>query len=93
MKFNVTVEADNETGEVLAVYFRLRPGRSVQVREFSGGAAFADYNKAGELLGVELLSPCRISVLNQITEDEPLSARTQARKFMRNAAPRAMVKA
>jgi len=93
MKFQLHVESDNETGKVLAVYFRLRQGRSATVREFSGGAAFADFNKKGELLGVELLEPCQISVLNKITEDEPLAERTKARNFMRSAVPRAMVKA
>lgn len=85
-EFGVSVEVDNETGEILAVYFQVRRGRSARTQEYGEGTVFVDYNGSGELLGVEMLAPCEINVLEQITTDEP-----EARQFVRRSAPREMV--
>jgi hypothetical protein len=84
--FNVSVEVDNETGEVLAVYFKLRNGKSANIQEFGDGAAIADYDRHGRLIGIELLAPCSLRVINQITAKEP-----ESRRFVKGVAPRKMV--
>ena len=73
------------TGAVLATYFQVRRGKSAETREFAGGKAFADYSDKGHLLGIELLEPCRIGVLDQIAVEPPV------RKFVRTAIPKKMM--
>ena len=84
--FKVSVETNNHTGEILAVYFQVRKGKAVEVQEFENGNAFANYGRKGELLGIELLAPCKLKVLDQIMKTEP-----QPRMFVRNAMPRKML--
>jgi hypothetical protein len=87
--FEVTVETDKATGDILAVYFRVRRGKSVKVVEMADGNAFADYNSRGQLLGIELLGPCEVKVLDRMTRKEP----KEVRDFVRGAALREMVPA
>ncbi|MFM9962056.1 MAG: DUF2283 domain-containing protein [Planctomycetaceae bacterium] len=84
--FNVSFEVNHQTGEVLAAYFRIRKGHSVETREFAQGAVFADYNRDGNLLGIEMLAPCKASVLNKIAAPEPT-----VKKFLKRASPRELV--
>jgi hypothetical protein len=84
--FQLTVTNDKQTGEILAVYLRIRKGKVAKVRELEDGAVFANYGKKGELLGIEMLAPCRLSVLDRIARDEPAT-----RKFVRGNVPRDMV--
>lgn len=88
LNFQISVETDNQTGEVLAVYFSIRKGRSAEVREFCNGKAFADYDSKGTLLGIELLAPCKLSLLDKIEGSGP-----EVRKFVKRVAPREMVTA
>jgi hypothetical protein len=69
--FRMSIENDNKTGAVLAVYFQIRKGDSAKVVEYADGGVFADYNRKGELLGIEMLAPCKASVLNKIAVQEP----------------------
>ncbi len=86
--FGVSVETDTRTGEILAVYFSFRKGESAVTKELSDGDAFADYDSKGNLLGLELLSPCSGRLLTKIEGMEP-----ESRKFLKDSAPRAMVTA
>jgi len=87
-QFKIDIETDDETGDILAVYFQIRKGKSAEVREFCDGKAFADYNNKGELLGIELLAPCRLNLLDRIVGSEP-----KAKRFIKRTAPREMVPA
>jgi len=87
-KFEISVTVDEQTGAVISAYFGIRRGRSAQTREYGDGAAFADYDKHGHLLGIEMLAPCSLRVLNRIEGAEP-----EVRRFVKSAAPRAMVMA
>ena len=69
----------------MAVYWSVRKGRSQTVKEFADGAAFADYDRKGRLLGIELLSPCSVRILDKIAGQNP------AKAFVKNSIPRAMV--
>jgi hypothetical protein len=83
--FGVSVEVDNRNGRILAVYCRVRKGRHRETKEIVANKAFADYNAKGELLGIELLAPVNVAVLDRVTRDEP-----QSRDFMHRSIPREM---
>jgi uncharacterized protein YuzE len=89
--FSIRVSTDTETGEILSVYFQVRKGIASEVLERANGAAFVNYDKSGNLLGIELLEPCSLSVLNSIANKEPAAARSHVRRFFRNSAPRQMI--
>jgi hypothetical protein len=93
LSFETNTTTDENTGEVLSVYFQLRRGKVSQTIEFENGAAFADYNARGELLGVELLSPCRVTIIDKIAANEPVSLRKSMKAFVRRSGPREMVAA
>ena len=83
--FRVSVETRNETGEVLAVYFQVRKGKTKVTKERAGGNVFADYDKHGTLIGFEVLGPCRASVLDNI------AGQASAKRFVRSAIPQGML--
>jgi uncharacterized protein YuzE len=85
--FGMSVEIDNRTDRIPAVYFRVRKGKSAETKEFDRGKVFADYNSRGELLGIEMLAPSTIKVLDRVTSDEP-----QSREFVRQKVPREMAR-
>jgi uncharacterized protein YuzE len=85
--FRVTVETHDRTGEVLAVYFQVRKGKTKTTREHADGNVFADYDRHGRLLGVEMLAPCRASVLDNIARQ------ASAKQFIRRAIPHGMLMA
>jgi hypothetical protein len=86
LRMGLSVSTDNESGEVLAVYFRVRQGKSAVTKEYGKGLAYADFDKKGNLLGVELLGPCEITVLDTIARKEP----KPVKEFLRGAVPRRM---
>ena len=91
--FQISVDTDDETGQVLAVYLRVRAGRVRETREFAGGKAYADYDVHGHLIGIEILEPCRVSIVDKIAEDEPKELRKLAKKFMKDSTPSVMIAA
>jgi uncharacterized protein YuzE len=93
MHFQISISTDDATGEVLAVYFHVRTGRVRETREFANGNAFADYDVNGRLLGIELLGPCRVSIVDKIAEKEPVEIRKMTKNFMKKSGPSAMVAA
>lgn len=91
LNLEVSVETDRKTGAVIAVYFQIRKGNVRKTRECEDGKAFADYNYKGELIGIELLAPCSVTVVDQLAEHEPLEIRKKAKRLMRESGPPAMV--
>ncbi len=83
--FRVSVEAHDQTGEVMAVYFQIRKGKAKTTKEYADGNLFADYDQRGTLLGIELLAPCRAAVLDSIAKGGP------EKRFVRDAIPRGML--
>jgi uncharacterized protein YuzE len=83
--FGMSVEVDNRNGRILAVYFRVRKGKSAETKEFDRGKVFVDYNSAGELLGIEMLAPSTVAILDRVTKNEP-----ESRQFVRRSVPREM---
>lgn len=93
IRFRISVETEDHTGDVLAVYFQFREGKHDHVMEFDDGAAIADYDSHGRLLGVEILAPCNVKIVDKMAANEPVSLRTDVKRFMRKSGPRALVAA
>ena len=91
--FHVTVDTDDSTGQVLAAYFRIRKGKVNKTVEFAKGNVFADYDRRGQLIGIELLGPCNVAIVDKLAPDEPAEARRCTKRFLREAGPAAMVAA
>src|SRR5262245_14932719 len=86
-KFRLEVSFNEATGEPVAAYLRIREGKVTETKEVSEGVAFADYGADGYLLGVELLAPCGVEVLDRLSEKEPEAVR----RFLREGARRPLV--
>ena len=86
-KFRLEVSFNETTGERVAAYLRVREGEVSETKEVSAGVAFADYGADGSLLGIELLAPCGVDVLDRLAETEP----EPVRRFLRGCARRELV--
>jgi len=86
---SLEVSVDEKTGLIRAAYLRVRKGKVEETQEVSAGSAFADYGANGLLLGVELLAPCKVKVLDRIAAHEP----EPVKRFLRGSPPRELVHA
>lgn len=86
-KFRLEVSYNDLTGDPVAAYVRVREGKVAQTKEVSAGVAFADYSADGSLLGIELLEPCRIDILEGIAKNEP----EHVRQFLRQGVRKEMI--
>lgn len=66
----IDISVDEKTGIIRAAYLRIRNGKVHETREVSEGSAFADYDKNGWPLGIELLGPCNARVLDKLAKKE-----------------------
>ena len=87
--FRVETSVDDDTGGVVAVYLRVRDGEVAETKEVEDGIVYADYDSQGSLLGIELLGPCDVTVLESVTANEP----EPVKRFLRGGAPRGLVPA
>jgi uncharacterized protein YuzE len=78
------LSVNEETGSIRAAYLRVRAGEVAETREVAEGSAFADYDVNGLLLGVELLAPCAVEVLDRLALQEP----EPVKRFLRGSPPR-----
>ena len=86
-RFKVSVSTDESTGKLIAAYLYVRAGKSVETIEIEEDRAYADYDAAGQLIGVELLAPCHVKVLDRLTEKES----DEVREFLHSSPPRSLV--
>jgi uncharacterized protein YuzE len=86
---SLELSVDETTGGIRAAYLRVRQGEVAETREVCEGRAFADYTEDGTLLGIELLAPCTVEVLDRLTaqESEPI------KRFLRGGPPRELISA
>ena len=82
-KFRLEVSYNETTGDPVAAYVRVRDGKVAHTKELSAGAAFADYSADGSLLGIELLAPIPIEILDRASEQEPEAVRQFLRRGVR----------
>ncbi len=87
--FRVETSVDDDTGALVAVYLRVRDGEVAETKEVEEGIVYADYDAHGSLLGIELLGPCNMAVLEGVTANEPEAVK----RFLRGGAPRGLVPA
>jgi hypothetical protein len=85
--FRLDASVDDRTGGIVAVYLRVREGEVAETKELTEGVAYADYDAAGSLLGIELLGPCQVEVLDRLGQSEP----EPIKRFLRGAAPRELI--
>jgi hypothetical protein len=85
--FSVRIQAHPRTGHPMAAYFHISAGQASEVRELADGAVFANYDQKGNLLGVELLAPCKKSVLRKLSSDAPKSIRGAVECLLTACAP------
>ena len=86
-KFRLEVSYNETTGDPVAAYVRVRDGKVAHTKEISAGVAFADYGADGALLGIELLQPCRLEILEGVSETEP----EEVRQFLRSGVRKEMI--
>jgi len=81
--FELSVSARDD-GTVEAVYIRLRDGKVAKTREIIEDVLLADYDPRGELLGVEILAPVKMSDLTRLVQQ---ARRMPFRRFIKQTAP------
>jgi hypothetical protein len=86
--FRLEISFNEKTGDAVAAYLQVRAGEVAETKEVEEGAAFADYDPEGALLGVELLAPCPFPVLAELIKGEPDSIQ----QFVRGVAPHRFVR-
>ena len=84
---SLELSVDEKTGSIRAAYLRVRRGEVAVTREVSEGKAFADYSEDGTLLGIELLAPCTVEVLDRVSANEP----EPVKRFLRGGPPRELI--
>jgi uncharacterized protein YuzE len=82
-QFGLVVTYNDRTGDPVAAYVRIREGKAAETKEISEGIAFADYGVDGLLLGIELLAPCSVEILDRVSEKEPEPVRHFLRRGVR----------
>lgn len=86
--FELSVSARDD-GTIEAVYISLkRDAKVVKTRELSEDILLGDYNASGDLVGIEILAPVKISNLVDLVEEPK---KPSFRKFVKHAAPRELV--
>jgi hypothetical protein len=65
----------------------MRQGKAAKTMELEEGLANADYDAEGAILGIELLGPCPVDVLDRIGEGESPAVQ----RFLRGATPHELV--
>jgi hypothetical protein len=77
-----------DDGTVQAAYFRVKKGNVARRYEVVPDTVMADYDSNGDLLGIEVLAPVKLSVLAKQVEQ---SRSSSFRKFVRHSAPHELV--
>lgn len=85
--FRLEASFDDNTGEAVAVYLRVREGTVARTVELKEGIVYADYGADDTFLGLELLGPCELELLEHVAKSEPEAVR----RFLRGGAPRELV--
>jgi Protein of unknown function (DUF2283) len=86
---SLELSLDEKTGGIRAAYLRVHHGEVAETREVSEGRAFADYTDDGTLLGIELLGPCTVELLDRVSAKEP----EPIKRFLRGGPPHELIRA
>jgi len=85
--FEFSISARDD-GTLEAAYVRVGDGSVARTKEIVEDVLLADYDRRGKLLGIEILSPVKLSAVTRLV-DPP--RRPSFRKFIRRAAPQEFV--
>lgn len=77
-----------DDGTLEAVYIRLMSNKVAKTREIQEDVLLADYDRNGNLVGLEILAPVKFSDLASLV-DKP--RKTPFKRFVTESAPSAMV--
>jgi uncharacterized protein YuzE len=87
-QLDLSVSARDD-GTVEAAYFRFKRGKSARSVEVISDVLVADYDQNGELIGIEVLAPVKISDLSKLVEE---SRRPSFRRFAKQSGPPSLVR-
>jgi uncharacterized protein YuzE len=85
--FEVSISGCDD-GTVEAVYLTFFPDKVHRTREMVEDQLLVDYNKRREIVGIEILSPVKISRITRFVASE---RRPSFRRFIRQSVPRHFV--
>lgn len=83
----MSISARND-GTIEAVYILVRDDKAARTKEIVEDILLADYNSRGQLVGIEILAPVKITKITTLVE-EP--RRRLFRRFVRDRAPEELV--
>jgi len=81
--FELSVSARDD-GTLEAVYIRFQEGKPSRTGEIIDDVLMADYGARGNLLGIEILAPVKLSDITRLVDQ---SHRASFRKFVKSSAP------
>jgi len=87
IRFELSISGRDD-GTLEAVYISLRPGKVRKTQEVKRNALLADYDEHGNIIGIEILAPVRLSKITSLAE-QPL--RGSFRKFVKKSVPADLV--
>ena len=87
--FEISVSGRGD-GAIEGAYIRLREAKVARTREVAGDALLADYDARGNLIGIEILAPVRISQVVNLVDQR---RRRPFRRFVRQSLPAGLVAA
>ena len=73
---NVSVQRCPDDNEIEAIYIELKSTKISKSKEIGNGEAVVDFDKEGDVVGIEMLEPCKITIkktFNQIKKKYNLS--------------------
>ena len=85
--FCLNVSFNETTGQPVAAYLHIRDVTPAVTKEVKEGVAFVGCDVQGVLLGIELLGPCSINILDSVLSTEP----GPVRRFIQGGTPRELV--
>ena len=81
--FEVSIRGRDD-GTVEAIYVTFLPHKVAKTVEVEEDQLLVDYNRRGEIVGIEILAPVRIRTLTRFVRDDQ---RPSFRKFIRSTVP------
>ncbi|HEU4365085.1 MAG TPA: DUF2283 domain-containing protein [Candidatus Krumholzibacteria bacterium] len=85
--YEVSISGRND-GTIVGVYVRLYERKVARSREIIAGQLVADYDRGGEIVGLEILAPVRIRSLTRLVSQP---ARRPFKRFIEDSIPRDFV--
>jgi uncharacterized protein YuzE len=84
--FDISIHA-REDGSLVAAYIQLREGTSVRTETILKNALLVDRDESDRVLGIEILAPVTLLVLQQVADHLEPEEQAAYRNFVTNYAP------